>query len=68
MYEFLLKLNVIIKFGYRIFFYKCDDNHTSVATFVATLIKMFDLAGLDNLLSNQELLSWALYSSIQQSL
>jgi hypothetical protein len=31
----------------NLFFYKCGDNDTSVATFVGTLIKMLDAADLD---------------------
>jgi hypothetical protein len=31
----------------NLYFYKCGDNDTSVATFVATLIKLLDTADLD---------------------
>jgi hypothetical protein len=30
-----------------LFFYKCGDNDTSVATFVANLLKTLDTAGLE---------------------
>ncbi len=38
--------NMIKILDFSFFFYKCGDNDTSVATFVATLVKMLDTAAL----------------------
>ncbi len=48
IYDFLLKLkqNMIKIWLLNHFFYECGDNVTSVATFVATLMKTLDAAGL----------------------
>jgi len=51
LYEFFLKLKPIIWLKFwplHSFFYQCGDNDTSVATFVATIIKTLDTAGLND--------------------
>jgi len=51
VYNFLLKLKPMIKIWLlNLFFYKCGDNDTSVATFVATLMYTLDTTGIDSII------------------
>jgi len=67
IYDFLLKLkqNMIKIWLLNHFFYECGDKVTSVATFVATLMKTLDAAELDSYSTKQTVIfSMALRSVI----